>query len=495
MEALLSSRPPQYDGQDHRATWGREFPLEGQGTLLFTLNRSTPFDIYISPQKPANPNLTPGYLGLQICQDGALFVLSKPSKHFDFSDEKILDSTSNFEDGYVPDCITTYWLSIDHSNLVIKYGKGYVMEKTTLLTYRFIPEDASEDKKEEIRKEMSFIFGPTVKKVVMLYDIVPQPLLVQLYSDLASGKCAAKLTPELKKALYKIGTKDKLKIVEALIPRGEALTSEEENKWQGILEVEKKVDFYNFPLVSDFSPFVLDSSKVTLFSLDEKNKYTFSASLPADCVELYSNVKNTDLNYSPEPEKYKLSDAIRYSLNTPGCLLYDKIKEKQEDDGGFAKDQVYLRVTLGLQHGQSPGVPYVLEIWPKGCGSPIHNHGNTYAVIKVLHGKLKIRIYNKDLKSEQELKHFDVQKNDVTWISPNWYQTHKLWNCECFDDYCATIQCYQYGATNKTSWPYFDYLSTTDQIDEFLPDSDFGFEEMRAIVMQQYSDHMESQSK
>lgn len=41
------------------------------------------------------------------------------------------------------------------------------------------------------------------------------------------------------------------------------------------------------------------------------------------------------------------------------------------------------------------GVPYVLEIWPVGSGSPVHNHGGACAIIKVLHGSLTISLYNK----------------------------------------------------------------------------------------------------
>ena len=72
-----------------------------------------------------------------------------------------------------------------------------------------------------------------------------------------------------------------------------------------------------------------------------------------------------------------------------------------------------MRVTLGTHRGFSPGIPYVLEIWPGGCESPIHNHGNAYAVIKVLHGAIKVTIYKKTWNSEdsqQELSSFTASK-------------------------------------------------------------------------------------
>ena len=40
-------------------------------------------------------------------------------------------------------------------------------------------------------------------------------------------------------------------------------------------------------------------------------------------------------------------------------------------------------------------MPYVLEIWPGGNGSPIHNHGGACAIIKVLFGCLSVNLFNK----------------------------------------------------------------------------------------------------
>ena len=45
----------------------------------------------------------------------------------------------------------------------------------------------------------------------------------------------------------------------------------------------------------------------------------------------------------------------RYSIATEGALLNNTLKKK-----------AYLRITMGKGMGESPGIPYVLEIWPKG---------------------------------------------------------------------------------------------------------------------------------
>ena len=124
---------------------------------------------------------------------------------------------------------------------------------------------------------------------------------------------------------------------------------------------------------------MLDSSSLDLFDLDS-NKYTFSASLPPACLELYSNItaQNVELDW-PYTDKYKLSDAIQHSLTDESGILYKKLQSKASEFGHDDIKKTYLRITLGQDRGSSPGIPYVLEIWPAHHGSPIHNHGNSYA--------------------------------------------------------------------------------------------------------------------
>ena len=146
------------------------------------------------------------------------------------------------------------------------------------------------------------------------------------------------------------------------------------------------------PFTCYWSPVVLDSSKNTLFELDDNN-YTFSASLPSVCRELYQNLiqEGVSIDWPPRLEQYKLSDAIRHSLEKG--VLHKRIEEKARELGAYSPKKTYLRVTLGMDRGISLGIPYVLEIWPKDHSSPIHNHGNAYAIIKVLFGGLTIHVY------------------------------------------------------------------------------------------------------
>jgi hypothetical protein len=229
----------------------------------------------------------------------------------------------------------------------------------------------------------------------------------------------------------------------------------------------------------------------------ENGNKMLSASLPKACQELYQNVLQLDLNWLENVDGCKLSDAIRHSIVTKGCLLYNKLEEKASTFGNCDRLKAYLRVTLGPCRGESPGVPYVLEIWPSGHYSPVHSHGDAYAIIKVIHGSVTVNIYNKHAltnasenhpANKQELFSFTAEKNDITWMSPHWYQTHKLWNQS--NDFCATIQAYKYADEDRVHYPYFDYVSEVTGVGNFLPQSDFTFRVMHDKVLHEYKNRI-----
>lgn len=145
----------------------------------------------------------------------------------------------------------------------------------------------------------------------------------------------------------------------------------------------------------------MSDQKITLTDL-EKGIFTVKANLPEACQQLYDNVAgpNITLNDDEFPD---FSAAIERSVNTEGLIGHNMLKKKSgEEDflgewlasfrycftimavvlNAFAVG-TYLRITLGKSLGNSPGSPYVLEIWPAGHHSHIHDHGNSYAVIKV----------------------------------------------------------------------------------------------------------------
>lgn len=453
--------------------WEKDFPVVGEGTIIFSIERSTPFGIVIRPKLPPGQPGGEQWISLEVQKSKAIFKMSIGG-----SETKTLKEVSGTVKselvGYEEERKISYWFSYDRDELKLKYGKGYQMEETTLMTHGFLTGGKQDEK---IREQLKYLFSPTIRRHIEQYDIEPTDALIQRYAARIRnlgfhGRSLQQLFPD---------------------DSSEALGKESEVLAKSIIDIEQKVAFDKDPFACNWSPLVLDSAQVNMFELDGHN-YTFSASLPSACLELYSNVtaKNVALDWSPTPEKYMLSDAIRHSINSTNGALHKKLKSKSGVFGRF--DETYLRVTLGSNRGSSPGIPYVLEIWPKNHGSPIHNHGNAYAVIKVLHGGLTIKVFNKHVfvtTDAPPLQKFDVKAGDITWISPNWFQTHQLWNYT--DDYAATVQCYQYGTNDFTHWPYFDYVAGTDVIHEFLPDSDYTFHEMRSIVLKEYEQYMEQQ--
>jgi len=417
-------------------TWEKKFPVIGKGTFLFDVAGKDHFFVRVEANKDS-------WIGLTVTKDRVSFIQKMkgemPKTLTGVSSDRSIPKLSNV--GIEENHWCTYWLSYDRDNMVIKYGKGYAMKITTIMTHRFKSDDASLNK-----KYRNTFFDPKVERKVGVYQYTEEKKL--------------------------------------------------DNKVEDMEKINKEVDFLQLPVVSDLSPFVMDSSKVNMFDLDS-GKYMYSASLPPSCQTLYNNIMSEDvhLDFEQHLDKYEFSliEAIRYSLNTKGCALYEKVMHKGEFDQSL--NERYLRVTLGAERTNGPGIPYVVEIWPSKCGSPIHNHGNSYAVIRVLHGGLTIAYYNKMSRSvsstesspvPEKLDSFRVKKGDVTWIAPNWYQTHKLWNYT--EDFCITIQCYMYGRSDDEAWPYFDYLDSSDHHYEvFDPDSDYSFTELYNIVMEEYA--------
>lgn len=228
------------------------------------------------------------------------------------------------------------------------------------------------------------------------------------------------------------------------------------------------------PINLDPAPHIVNSDAITLEIL-AGNTATVIADLPTACQKLYANVAGTGVNLCPEdfPE---FAQAIQYSIITPGALCNKRLSEKDPIFG-------YLRVTIDPNLGDSPGQPYVLELWPAQNGSPIHDHGEACAVIKVLHGQIKISLFS-TLSPEitQPWGSLIATKGDVTFLTPDYYQIHQLFNpTAAGGEFCATIQCYRYPDDNTQHYEYFDYIDG-NSIQQFTPDSDWDYLTFKTLI-------------
>ncbi|KAE8269599.1 hypothetical protein A4X09_0g2730 [Tilletia walkeri] len=206
-----------------------------------------------------------------------------------------------------------------------------------------------------------------------------------------------------------------------------------------------------------------------------KNEFTVASDLPFACFQLFNNVAGPDITLDTK-DFPDFSKAIQHSIVTEGALCNMKLKTKEKDFG-------YLRVTLDANAGESPGAPYVCEIWPAGNGSPIHDHSKANAVIKALHGNIKVSWFSGlAVGINEPWGHATITKNEVTFLTPHHYQIHQLHNDDPVE-FAATIQCYRYNADDDIHYEYFDYINPEKKEKEhFEPDSDFDFIEFKKAI-------------
>jgi len=273
----------------------------------------------------------------------------------------------------------------------------------------------------------------------------------------------------------------------------------------------KLITVFKDPITVNAAMAVKDMNDITMWDA-ANNVATVPANLPSVCQKLYENVGGRNFNLQTINKDYDLptnfdfAKAIQYSIDTPGKICYKIIKEKagREAKSGFGDpNMVYLRITMGGNQGESPGIPYVMEIWPSGKYSPIHNHGGSEAIIKVLHGEIDVELFatlkkatpnasNVLLATNEAYKpeHFktcNFQVNQVTYITPWLNQIHQLKNNNKVDA-CITIQCYGYPVNSDLHYEYFDFLDTErHKTGEFFPDSDFSFNEFVVAMYEEYS--------
>ncbi len=224
------------------------------------------------------------------------------------------------------------------------------------------------------------------------------------------------------------------------------------------------------------------------------NSYLPHSSLSLVALSLYNCVSGEKfiLNTPDFPE---FSEAIEYSIATPGLWCNTRLKEKATE---FGKDpnplETYLRITLGQNNGESPGIPYVMEIWPIGHYSPIHNHSGANAIIRVLHGSINVSLFPflcDDINTILPFAKKDFNKDDITWLSPNFNQIHQLKNLESNKETCITIQCYLYDENDKIHYDYFDYLGEKNAKSQYEPDSDMDFIEFKKLMKKEWENKNE----
>lgn len=248
-------------------------------------------------------------------------------------------------------------------------------------------------------------------------------------------------------------------------------------------ELAEDAEMWRDPVVVDPPMYVVGHDQIGMDDIGA-GIVTVPANLSQRCQQLYDAVAGAMFQLDT-PDFRHFADAIAASIDNPAGWCAWKLRQKAQA-GEFGPDPTatYLRITLGRSQGESPGIPYVMEIWPSGHHSPIHDHAGADAVIRVLHGQIKVSLYpmlSQHHETPFAVKRFD--KGDVTWISARLNQIHKLENDH--PDPCITIQCYMYDLTNEVHWPYFDFIGG-EGIGLYDPDSDADFDWFKARMREEW---------
>jgi hypothetical protein len=243
------------------------------------------------------------------------------------------------------------------------------------------------------------------------------------------------------------------------------------------------------PITTQLPVIVKGINDITMDDL-ASSEYLPSASLSTAGQSIYNCISGKKFILD-SPDFPDFSKAIEQSINTPGLWCNTRLQQKARE---FGKDpqplETYLRITLGQNNGDSPGVPYVMEIWPIGHYSPVHNHGGANAIIRVLHGNINVSLFPylcDDINGVEPFATKEFKANDITWISPTLNQVHQLKNLETNDNACITIQCYLYDNDDKTHYDYFDYLGDKNAKNQYEPDSDMDFLEFKKLMQKEWT--------
>jgi hypothetical protein len=242
------------------------------------------------------------------------------------------------------------------------------------------------------------------------------------------------------------------------------------------------------PITKTTPMLVKSTDELTMDDIAE-GKYLPDANLSLTAQTLYRCVsgKKFVLDTKDFPE---FSKAIEYSINSPDGWCNKRLQQKATE---FNKDkpnilETYLRITLNQNNGESPGIPYVMEIWPVGHYSPVHNHGNANAIIRVLHGSINVSLFPYLSTGVGPFDVVDFVKNDVTWISPTLNQIHQLKNLPSNTSACITIQCYMYDNENSVHYDYFDYIDDDGKTEQYEPDSDMDFVQFKILMKKEWNE-------
>ena len=202
------------------------------------------------------------------------------------------------------------------------------------------------------------------------------------------------------------------------------------------------------------SPLIFDARRVFDFGRQHE--------IPERALDLYRRARDLSLSHWEQ-------EAIRVSLNSPNGALRRLLEMKAVRDGVHDPKTAYIRVDCFGKRIQSP---CLLEIWPGGHHSPIHEHANSTGLMKGVFGRVDIMLYEGLAARTKEVALLSMTPERCSWMSPDHYQAHKVYCPMDEHDFAATFHIY-----TDTQSDVFRYREeqAPHRIAEFVTESDIAW--------------------
>jgi hypothetical protein len=184
--------------------------------------------------------------------------------------------------------------------------------------------------------------------------------------------------------------------------------------------------------------------------------------IPERAFDLYRRTRDLSLSYWEQ-------EAIRVSLNSPNGALRKLLDTKASRDGVSDPKSTYIRVDCFGKRIQSP---CLLEIWPGGHHSPIHEHASSTGLMKGVFGRVDIMLYEGLSANPKQIALLAMTPERCSWMSPDHYQAHKVYCPMDEHDFAATFHLY-----TDTQSDVFKYRDEREphNIAEFVTESDISW--------------------
>jgi hypothetical protein len=128
-----------------------------------------------------------------------------------------------------------------------------------------------------------------------------------------------------------------------------------------------------------------------------------------------------------------------------------------------------------------PHIGALIEIWPLAHRSPIHAHGGSVGVIKILYGKILMEFFAQ-LESKNKIEptpfgEMIFHEGQATFLTSEINAIHRLNQIASDSDFSVSLQIYMRGKQKE-----FPYLDKNLQIQTVIPKTDLDYDDTRTLL-------------